>query len=81
MAELEKRRGQYRLSTDRERIDVAAVHSFLTRSYWAEGISLDLVERSIASSLCFAVFDSGSSAGERQAAKRWSQGDVRAKGL
>jgi GNAT superfamily N-acetyltransferase len=61
MAELEKSRGRYRLSTDRARIDVAAAHAFLTRSYWAEGISLELVERCIAGSLCFAVLD-----GDRQ---------------
>jgi len=61
MAPFEKSRGQYRLSTDRERIDVAAAHAFLTRSYWAAGISVELVERSIANSLCFALFD-----GERQ---------------
>lgn len=61
MAQFEKSLGQYRLSTDRKQIDVAAVHSFLSRSYWAEGISMELVERSITSSLCFALFD-----GERQ---------------
>lgn len=61
MAQFEKRRGQYRLCTDRQRIDVVAVHAFLSRSYWAEGISMELVERSIANSLCFALLD-----GERQ---------------
>jgi GNAT superfamily N-acetyltransferase len=57
MAQFEKTRGQYRMTTARERIDVAATHAFLSRSYWAEGISMELVERSIANSLCFAVFD------------------------
>ena len=61
MALVEKSRGQYRLTTDREQIDVTAVHAFLSRSYWAEGISMELVERCIANSLCFALF-----AGERQ---------------
>jgi GNAT superfamily N-acetyltransferase len=61
MAPFERSRGQYRLSADPERIDVAAAHAFLSRSYWAEGISMALVERSIANSLCFALFD-----GERQ---------------
>jgi len=51
-------RGQYRLSTDRAQIDVAATHALLTTSYWAEGISKDLVERSIENSICFAIFDS-----------------------
>ena len=56
MAHFEKTRGPYQLTTDRQRIDVAATHAFLSRSYWAEGISMDLVARSIASSLCFGLF-------------------------
>ncbi|HEY6391995.1 MAG TPA: GNAT family N-acetyltransferase [Bryobacteraceae bacterium] len=50
-------RGQYEISTDRSRIDVDAVHAYLTRSYWAEGISKDLMAKAIAGSLCFSVFD------------------------
>jgi GNAT superfamily N-acetyltransferase len=61
VAQFERTRGQYRLSTDPERIDVAAAHAFLSRSYWAEGIPREVVERSIANSLCFAIFD-----GDRQ---------------
>lgn len=61
MSQFDKTRGQYRMSTDRERIDVAATHAFLNRSYWAEGISMELVKRSIENSLCFALFD-----GDRQ---------------
>lgn len=37
----------------------AAIHAYLTRSYWAEGIPLELVRRSLAHSLCFGVFDRG----------------------
>ena len=55
MAELQRTRGQYEISTDPQRIDVAATHAFLSRSYWAEGISRELVARSIANSLCFAL--------------------------
>ncbi|HXI58412.1 MAG TPA: N-acetyltransferase, partial [Polyangia bacterium] len=57
MAHFEQARGKYRLSTERARIDVIAVHAFLNRSYWAEGISVELVERAIAGSLCFSVLD------------------------
>jgi GNAT superfamily N-acetyltransferase len=32
-------RGGYELDDDRERIDLDAVHAFLTTSYWAEGRS------------------------------------------
>jgi GNAT superfamily N-acetyltransferase len=56
MGQFEKTRGEYLLTADCQRIDVAATHAFLSRSYWAEGISMDLVARSIASSLCFGLF-------------------------
>jgi len=52
-------RGQYEISTDPSRIDLDAVHAYLTRSYWAEGISKDLLAKAIAGSLCFSLFDSG----------------------
>ncbi len=50
-------KGSYSLTADRGRIDVEAVHAFLTRSFWASGISRELVAKSIAHSLCFGVFD------------------------
>ena len=34
------------------------IHSFLTTSYWANGISKELVARSIQRSLCFGIFTS-----------------------
>jgi GNAT superfamily N-acetyltransferase len=53
---MEWRKDDYRISTDKNEIDVAYVHHFLSRSYWAEGIPVDVVRRSIEGSLCFAVF-------------------------
>lgn len=51
-------------SCDRARLDVGAIHEFLSRdSYWVPGIHRALVERSIASSLCFGAYD-----GSRQVA-------------
>lgn len=47
----------YRISTDQSEMDVDAIHAYLTRSYWAEGISRELVERSIRGSLCFGLFN------------------------
>src|SRR3954463_3644649 len=49
--------GAYSVTANRARIDVDAVHAYLTRSFWARGISKDLVTRSIQHSLCFGVFD------------------------
>ena len=46
----------YVISTDRKKLDIAFIHSFLTRSYWAEGITYATIEKSIKNSLCFGVF-------------------------
>lgn len=54
---IETNRGAFTISTDRSRLRLDAVHHFLTRSYWAEGISRELVARSIENSLCFGVYD------------------------
>jgi GNAT superfamily N-acetyltransferase len=52
------------ITTDREHMDVAMIHRYLSEeSYWAKGIPRDLVERSIAGSLCFGAFDGDSQAG------------------
>jgi GNAT superfamily N-acetyltransferase len=56
-------RGQYSISTDPKRLDIDAIHSFLSRSFWAEGIPRDLVEKAAANSLCFGVFDGRSQVG------------------
>ncbi len=53
----ERRRGPYLISTDPARLDLDVVHGFLARSYWAEGIPRELVERSIRHSICFGLFD------------------------
>jgi GNAT superfamily N-acetyltransferase len=48
--------GDYEISTEQQRIDIATVHAFLTQSYWSPGIPRDVVERAIANSLCFGVY-------------------------
>lgn len=48
---IESTHGPYELSTDPGRIDIGAVHEFLsTDGYWSVGRSRDVVERSIANS-------------------------------
>jgi GNAT superfamily N-acetyltransferase len=45
------------ISTDRARLDVDLIHDFLSRSsYWAAGRQRDIVERTIANSLCFGAY-------------------------
>lgn len=53
---VEERRGEFLLSTDRERLDLNVIHRFLIASYWAEGIPSEVVTRSIENSLCFGVY-------------------------
>lgn len=59
----EYRRDGFVISTDPSRLDVAAIHAYLTRSYWAEGIGLELVRAAIAGSYCFGLYRDGEQAG------------------
>ena len=49
-----------RISTDPAELDVPMIHRFLSqKAYWAGGIARDLVEKSIAHSLCFGGYVDG----------------------
>jgi GNAT superfamily N-acetyltransferase len=61
MEHVHRERGGYLVSSDPARLDVDAIHAFLTTSYWSPGIPRTVVERAIAGSLCFGLF-----AGDRQ---------------
>src|SRR5262245_43258353 len=39
------------------RLDLEVIHGFLTNSYWARNISIELVERALRNSLCFGVYE------------------------
>jgi len=49
----------YYISTDKNKLDIDFIHGYLTRSYWAEGITKDIVFKSVNGSLCFGVFKNG----------------------
>ncbi len=56
--------GAYEISTDKTRLDLAMIHDYLAkRSYWAEGIPLEVVKRSIEHALCFGVHHEGRQVG------------------
>lgn len=57
MIGFERRQGEFEITTDVSRVDVDAVHAYLTRSYWAEGIPKSVVAKSIETSLCFSLFE------------------------
>ena len=49
-------RGNYTISTDPARLDVDAIHSYLSRSYWAELRPREIVAISLRHSLNFGVY-------------------------
>ena len=48
--------GLYEISSEQGRLDIDAIHAYLTRSYWSPGIPRDIVERAARNSLCFGVY-------------------------
>jgi GNAT superfamily N-acetyltransferase len=54
---MEYRRGEFLISTSRERLSLDVVYDFLTNCYWAKGIPREVVARSIEHSLCFGIYD------------------------
>jgi GNAT superfamily N-acetyltransferase len=57
-------RGNYVISTDAARLDLAMIHKYLSGSaYWAMGRPLEMVRRSIENSLPFGVYEDGAQIG------------------
>lgn len=52
----EWQKNNYLVSTDKEKLDLRAIHHYLARSSWARGISQDIVAVSIKNSLNFGVY-------------------------
>ena len=48
--------GSYVVSDDPSRLDVDAIHAYLTTSYWAMGIPRETVARSLEHSFCLGVY-------------------------
>jgi GNAT superfamily N-acetyltransferase len=58
------RRGAYEISTDRARLDLHAIHRYLSEaSYWAAGIPLETVRRAVQNSLPYGVYHEGALVG------------------
>ncbi len=45
------------LDTDKEKLQYDRIHKFLTRTYWCEGIPLEVVTKAAQNSLCFGLYD------------------------
>jgi len=63
MTDIEQNRLGYRITTDADAMDLDAIHAYLTRSYWCEGIPREVVAKAIGGSLCFGLFDHGGQVG------------------
>lgn len=50
-------RDSFTVTCDPAKLDVDVIAEFLASSYWAKGVPLATVRKSLASSLCFAVLD------------------------
>lgn len=46
----------YTFSTDKNKLDVKTIHGFLSNSYWAQNIPVEIVKTSIENSFCFGVY-------------------------
>jgi len=53
----------YELSEDKSRLDLEAIHQFLSQSYWAAGIPREVLTRAIDNSLCVGVYFGASQVG------------------
>ena len=62
MAE-EWHRDGYTISTDRARLDLGAIHAFLSTAYWSPGLPLEVLVRAIEDSLCFGIYHGDAQAG------------------
>lgn len=56
MSSIETLPDGYEISTAQDRLDVDAVHAYLTRSYWSPGIPRDIVERALRNSWCVGAY-------------------------
>lgn len=53
----EHRRDNYLISTDANLLNIDVIHDYLAnQSYWAQGVAIDIVARSLRFSLCFGVY-------------------------
>ena len=62
--EREWRRGEYTISTDNERLDLAIIHDFVSNhSYWGRGRRINTVQRALDHSLNFGIFKNNQQVG------------------
>ncbi|HMU45545.1 MAG TPA: GNAT family N-acetyltransferase [Chitinophagaceae bacterium] len=50
-------RENFLVSTDKSKLDLNYVQSVLSKTYWAEGIPIETVEKAVNGSICFGIYD------------------------
>jgi GNAT superfamily N-acetyltransferase len=57
MSNIEYKRDGYLISTDKAKLDLSVIHHYLSQdSYWAQGRSMEIVQKSIDHSLCYGLY-------------------------
>ena len=49
--------GRFTISTDKGRLEFHVITDYLSRSYWAQGRSREVIEKSLQHSECFGLYD------------------------
>jgi GNAT superfamily N-acetyltransferase len=58
---MERLKEQFNIDTDKSRLNVNYIHTFLSGTYWAENIPVEVIKKCIDGSVCFGVYE-----GEKQ---------------
>jgi GNAT superfamily N-acetyltransferase len=59
MKTYEYQRSIITISTDKSKLDLDVIHDYLAnQSYWAKGIPIEVVQKSIEGSFCFGIYES-----------------------
>lgn len=62
--EREWQRGEYTISTDNNRLDIRKIHDFIAnQSYWAQGRTIETVQRALDNSLNFGLYENNQQVG------------------
>jgi GNAT superfamily N-acetyltransferase len=70
---LDKALGAYLISSDRARLDLDAIHTYLSeQSYWARGRTRDQIARGVENSLPFGLYRNGAQVGFARVVSDWA---------
>ena len=49
-------KAEYQMSTNIQDMDLQLIHQFISHSYWAKNIPIEILQKALANSLCFGIF-------------------------